>query len=137
MPKGKFMLRVDQALLTAFTEANFGLPIAFENDHYDPVPGTPYAEVRVRQNDVTPANLKHSNATDGVFRVILRYPANTGAVAAKAKADEIFAVFKIGQSFSYDGLTLTVTKNQRAPGVAEDGVYKIVLTIPYRAFTHR
>lgn len=130
-------IKIDQALLTAFIDGAFGLPIAHENIHYDPAPGTAYAEILILQNDTTPANLKSSNETDGIFRVILRYPVNKGAVPAKTKADEIFAAYKIGQRLTYSGVALTITGNQRQPGVAEDGWYKLVLSMSYRAFLSR
>lgn len=131
------MIEIDQALLTAFIGGGFGLPVAHENLSYSPAPGTAYAEVLVLQNDITALTLKHSNETDGVFRVLLNYPADTGAVAAKTKADEIFEVFKIGERLTYGGVTLTIRSNQRQPGVNEDGWYKLVLTMPYRALVPR
>lgn len=129
-------LKIDQALLSAYIAGNFGLPIAHENEHYTPS-GEAYAEVLIIQNDVTALNLKHSNETDGLLRVILRYPADEGAVSAKQKADEIFAAFPIGQRLEYSGVRLTITSNSRAPGVAESGWYKIVLTMPYKAYLTR
>lgn len=129
--------KIDQALISRFIAGSFGLPIAHENSPYSPVPGTAYAELLVLQNDTTPATLKHSNETDGVFRVLLHYPADTGAIAAKLMADTIFAQFKVGQRLTYSGVTLTITGNQRQPGYSENGWYKVVLTTPYRAFIAR
>jgi hypothetical protein len=127
------VLQIDQALVSAFIAANFGLPIAHENIAYTPTAQTAYAELLVLQNDKTPATLNDSDDTDGVFRVILRYPANTGAIAAKTKADQIFTVFAIGKRLTYAGTTLTIVRNSRQPGLAEDGWYKLVLDMPYRA----
>lgn len=127
------MLKIDQALISAFIDGGFGLPIAHENIDYAPTAGTAYVELLVLQNDVTPATLADSNDTDGVFRVILRYPIGGGAVAAKTKADQVFTVFAIGQRLSYDGVTLTILRNSRQPGVAEEGWFSLVLDMPYRA----
>lgn len=132
-------VKLDQALVSAFIAGGFGLAIAHENYPYNPVPQTPYAELLVMQNDMTPGTLDDSNDTDGIFRVILRYPPNTGAIAAKKKADDIFSVFKIGQKLSYEGITLWIMGNRRdvpvsVPGVDQDSSwYKLVLTMPYRA----
>lgn len=126
------MLKIDQALVERFTGGGFGLPIAHENAPYTPT-GAPYAELLVLQNDRTPYSLADSDETDGVFRVILRYPVNGGAVAIKTKADEIFAAFKIGQRLTYSGQTLTILSQQRQPGVPEDGWFKLVLTMAYKA----
>jgi hypothetical protein len=130
------MIQIDQALISAFIAGNFDLPIAHENEHYQP-DGSAYAEIIVIQNDVTALNLKHHNETDGLLRVILRYPTDTGAIEPKQKADEIFAAFPIGQRLSYGGVTVTITGNARAPGVPEAGWYKLVLTLPYKAFLAR
>lgn len=127
------MLAIDQALVNTFINGGFSLSIAHENIDFTPTAGTAYAELLVLQNDVTPATLNDSNDTDGVFRVILRYPANGGAIAAKTKADQIFTVFRIGTRLTYNGVTLTILGNSRQPGLAEDGWYKLVLDMPYRA----
>lgn len=130
------MLKIDQALVQRFTSGGFGLPIAHENAPYTPT-GQPYAELLVLQNDRTPFSLADSDETDGVFRVILRYPVNGGAVAIKTKADEIFAAFKIGQRLTYSGQTLTIVSQQRQPGVPEEGWFKLLLTMAYRANIER
>ncbi len=130
-------VKIDQALVSTFISSAFGLPIAHENAAYSPIAGTAYAELMVLQNDRTAFTLADSDETDGVFRVILRYPVLTGAITAKTKADAIFAVYKIGASLTYSGVQLTITSNQRQPGVAEDGWYKLVLSMAYRALILR
>jgi hypothetical protein len=130
-------VKIDQALISAFIDASFGLPIAHENGTYDPQPGTDYAELLVLQNNITPLNLSSSNETDGIFRVILRYPAGELAITSKTMADTIFANFGIGQRLSYSGVKVTIMSNQRGPGVNEDSWYKMVLTMSYRAFLAR
>jgi hypothetical protein len=129
-------VKIDQALLQAFIDASFGLDIAHENLPFTPGSDA-YAEVLILQNDTTPWSLKHSNETDGILRIILRYPADTGAIAAKQKAEEIFNVFKIGSRHVYDGATVTITSNQRARGVQETGWYKLVLSMQYKAYLKR
>jgi hypothetical protein len=130
-------VRIDQAFVSAFIAGNFNLPIAHENLPYEPIAGTAYAAINVLQNDTTPRSLNSSDQTDGVFRVILHYPVNGGAMAAKNKAADIFATFKIAAQFCYGGACATVVAHQRQPGVAEDGWHKIVADIRYRAFITR
>lgn len=130
-------VEIDQALVKTFIDNITGLEIAHENDDFTPTAGTAYAELRVLQNDTTPLNLKDTNETDGVFRVLLNYPSNGGAIAAKSKADTIFSTFKIGASLTYSGVTLTIVSNQRQPGLVEEGWYRIILTMNYRAFIAR
>jgi hypothetical protein len=130
-------VKIDQALVDTFIDAGFGLAIAHENLPYSPVIGTPYAELIVLQNDTTMFSLHHSNQTDGVFRVILKYPVDSGSIAVKQKADAIFEVYKIGRKLTYDGVSLTIVNHSRRNGVAENGWYSVVLTIAYRAFIKR
>lgn len=127
------MIDIDLAFQNAFVAGDFGLPIAWENEQFTPTAQTAYAEIRILQNDVTPATLADSNDTDGVFRVTLRYPVDGGAYPIKQKVDQIFSVFAIGSRLVYNGVTVVVLRNSRQPGLAEDGWYKLVLDMPYRA----
>jgi hypothetical protein len=126
-------LKIDQAFISTFIDAAFGLPIAHENMEYQPVNGTAYAELINLPNDITPLSMNDSNVTDGIFRVILRYPVNEGAVSAKTMAETIMSAFTINSKVCYDGLCAVVNKVYRQPGVAESGWYKIVVTIGYIA----
>lgn len=127
--------KLDQAFTSAFIAGDFGLPIAHENMPFTPTGA--YAELVAAVNDITPYSLKTSNETDGVFKVILRYPVETGAITPKQKADQIMAAMKIGQKLTYSGQSLTITSHNRQPGAAEEGWYKIVLTLGFRAFLTR
>ena len=114
-------IKIDQALVQTFIDGNFGLPIAHENVNYTPTAGTAYAELRVLQNDVTPFTLKDTDETDGVFRIRLFYPQDSGAVTAKTKADSIFDTYKVGAELTYSGVTVRIVSRQRQPGLAEAG----------------
>lgn len=127
------MLAIDNAFQERFVAAGFGIRIAWENEDIKPQAGEPYAELRVLQNNVTPATLAHSDDTDGVFRVILRWPVEVGAYDIRKKADEIFSVFRIGTCLVYENVKVWVMGNSRQPGVAEGGWYKLILDMPYRA----
>ena len=72
------VVKIDQAFVSSFIAGGFGLEIAHENLAYEPTTGTEYAELRTLNNDVTAYDLATLDITDGVFRVILRYPANSG-----------------------------------------------------------
>ncbi len=127
------VVKIDQAFVSSFIAASFGLDIAHENLPYEPVTGTPYAEIKTLQNDVTGYDLSALNLTDGVFQVVLRYPAGSGAITPKIKADEIINAFPIGSLVTYQGQAATIMSQQRQPGVAEAGWYSIVITLGYRA----
>ena len=132
-------LDLDNAFLNEWinTYSNFSIDTAHENIDYKPTAGTAYAELRMLPNGVEALSLADSNETTGIFRVILRYPLHKTAVAAKTKAEEIMSAFKIGKRISYDLNQLIVTSVKRDPGVPEDGWYKQVVSISYRAFLTR
>ncbi len=129
--------KIDQAFITEFNAGSFGLPVAHENAPYEPTLGTAYAELIMAQNPVDALSWADSNESSGVFRVILRYPLNTGSGTAKAKADEILDHFAIDKQITYSGQSVTILSGHREPGVPEDGWYKIVVTIRYWAYLAR
>jgi len=131
------MLKVYQAIVQSFIDAGFGLPIAHQNINYTPENGVAYAEIYVAGNDVTAFDLAYTDETDGIFRVILRYPVNSGAVAAERKSEEILRYYHIGKQMEYDGQIVSVRSYSQEPGVPEDGWYKAVLTIRYYAYLRR
>lgn len=131
------MLKVDQGLIDMFVDSAFGLPVAHENVAYTPTSGTAYAELIVMPNDQTAFSVSDTDRTDGIFRVILRYPVNGGAVTAKTMADTVFAVFKVGSFFYYDDQKIEITGFTRDTGYHESGWYKLVLSIRYNAFIRR
>lgn len=131
-------IKVDQALISSFIAGSFGLPIAHEGVAYTPTPGTAYAEITVFDAGSDAATLNSWDEAIGIFQVVLRYPVNTGAVAAKNKAEEIFSHFFLYSNHTYSDQSVQMTNGQtRANGYNEDGWYKIVLRMPYRAFTER
>jgi hypothetical protein len=129
-------VKIDQALVEHFRLGAFGLPVAYENQPFSPS-NCAWASVRVLPNDVTPYSLDDCDETDGIFQVILNYPTDVGAVEPKAKADEVFSHYAIGSRVSYAGQSLTINRHQRQPGLAEDGWYRLVLSIGYIAFIER
>jgi len=130
-------VKIDQAFIQAFINGGFGLDIAHENLSYTPTAGTEYAQLINLPNDVTPLSLSGSDETDGVFRIILYWPANQGAIQAKLKADEIISAFKIGTQVCYSDQCATVKRTAKVQGVPEDGWYKLVISISYHSILTR
>ena len=132
-------LKIDQAFLTAWltTNSEFGLPTAYENQDFSADPELAYAEVFLIQNALDMLTINDMDETTGIFRAILRYPVNNGAIAAKAKAQEIIDAFSIGTNVSYSGQSVIITKTSREKGFNENGWYKIVVSIQYIAFITR
>ena len=126
-------LKIDQAFTFEFIAGAFGLPIAHENINYEPVQGTPYAEIKVMPNDTTKLTQNKSDVTDGIFRIYLRYPAGSGAVAAKTKAEEIIAYFAPGNSIGYSGQSVLIQSTARKEGIQNDNWYEIIITLSYWA----
>lgn len=133
------LYNVEKALLQRFYDGGFrhDLDIVFDNQQYEPTIGTSYAEVFFIANDITPYSLKHTNETDGIFRIILRYPVNESTKAIKEKAQEIFNWFSIGSRYTEDGQKVTITRHAQDRGVQEAGWYKMVLTIYWKSFLSR
>ena len=130
-------VKIDQAFTSAFIAAAYGLPIAHENLPYVPTAGTPYAELIIAQNDQSPLSITDSNETTGVFRVILRYPLESGSIGIKTMGDTIATTFKIGTLLTYAGQSAKITRVGRDVGFTEAGWYKIVLTFTYWAYIAR
>lgn len=127
---------IDKALTQSFIDGAFGMPIAHENFNYTPG-NDAYIEIKVLQNDITPWSLSHSNETDGVLKLIIRWPVGVGAVSAKEKANEILKYFKIGKQISYGTTSLIIMSGHLHPGAPEAGWFKLDVTINYRAFISR
>lgn len=130
-------LNIDQALISDTIAANFGIDLAHENQAYDPVPGTPYAQLNVLANAASPYSLNGSDEVVGVYRIILNYPANTGAVAIKTMAQQMAERFKTGRRITYDGVTVTCIGHSRGNGLAVSGWYRVVFDVRFRAFLER
>lgn len=130
-------IKIDQAFIQSFIDGAYGLETAYQNQPYTPTAGTPYAELLNIPNDITALDLKDTNETDGLFRIILRYPVDSGAFAAKNEAETIMANYPIGSSVSYSGQSARITAVNRQQGVVEESWYVTLITISYRAFIPR
>lgn len=130
-------IKIDQAFIESFIDGAYGVDIAYQNQPYTPTAGTPYAELLNIPNDITALDLSDTNETDGLFRIILRYPVDTGAIAAKIKAEAMMASYSIGSSVSYSGQSARITAVNRQQGVVEESWYVTLITISYRAFIPR
>lgn len=130
-------VKIDQAFIQSYIDGAFGLPIAYENSPYTPVAETAYAELRNITNPIEANALKDMDQTTGIFRIIVRYPADSGAIAAKTKADEIMANYGIGSSVSYSSQSATILSTERRTGVVEEGWFVLVVSIGYISFISR
>jgi hypothetical protein len=130
-------IKIDQAFLQSYIDGNFGLSISHENMPYTPVSGTEYAELINLPNPIDALTLADMNETSGIFRIILRYPVETGAIAAKTKAEAIMAHYPIGSTVAYSSQSATIRSVNRQAGIVEQSWYTIVVSITYLAFITR
>jgi len=133
-------IKIDQAFVSAFsTEFGSAIEIAYENANppYVPQAQTPFAAIKMQPNPVEARALARFNQTSGIFQVILYYPVDAGDFAAKSMAQDITDFFSIGTHVTYGGQSATILETRRQPGIAEDGWYKLVLSIYYYAITER
>lgn len=131
------MFEIDQLFIDSFIVADFGLPIAHENRDYKPNSKEAYAELIVLQNDVTAWTVADADQSDGVFRIILRYPSGEGTGRIKSKADQIIEEYKIHSKITYVDHTVEITSVNRSVGVQETGWYKMIIDIRYKTFFGR
>jgi hypothetical protein len=130
-------LKIDQAFVQSFIDGAFGLPVDYENMPYTPVSGTAFAELINIPNPIDSLTLADMNETSGLFRIILRYPADGGAIAAKTKAEAIMAHYPIGSNVAYSEQSATIRSVDRQAGVVEDAWYTLVVSIRYISFITR
>lgn len=127
----------DDAFIRAFEDADFDIAIQAENEPDNKTKTEPHAELRVMENPHLPVGVNGSEIKTGLFRVTLRYPKDTGAVPAKQKAEEILEAFRINTIVTSQGQASRVKEVQRESGVAEEGWYKLVLTITFETIINR
>ena len=133
------MFEIGKTLINSFDNAEFDLPTKTENEIYDPVIGTAYAELIVLPNEKTAYSVKDTDQSNGVFRIILRYPIGESKDTIKAKADEIFNVYKL-HSIIVDPENnnyVEIIKQNCQEGVRETAWHKLVLDLYYQTFTRR
>ena len=133
------MFEIGKTLINSFDNAEFDLPTKTENEIYDPVIGTAYAELIVLPNEKTAYSVKDTDQSNGIFRIILRYPIGESKDTIKAKADEIFNVYKLHSivTDTENNNYVEIIKQNCQEGVRETAWHKLVLDLYYQTFTRR
>lgn len=130
-------VKLDQALVQSFIDGAFGLPIAQENDDYDPVAGTAYAELTVALNPENGFTLDDLNDITGYLQIGLNYPTGAGAITAKLKATEITDAYPIGRVLTYSAQSLEIASISRPNASPRDGWYRRLIRINFVAYLPR
>lgn len=145
-------IAIDQAFIDTVLSGGLALDVVHENGLYSEWSGSAYASV---QGAYTPSadsgfmeirhfpastidfSLSDSDESVGLFQAIFKYPADTGAIAIKQKAEAFLALFTIGAPLTYSGQNVYPTAKNRDGGRIEGGFYQVVCRVNYRAFIAR
>lgn len=145
-------LNIDQALISTVMAGGLALDIVHENGSYSTWGGAAYTnsdgvyspdanrehmEIRNFPAGIAPYSLKHTDEHVGLFQAIIKYPADTGGIEIKTKADAFLALFTLGDAITYSGQNAYPTAKNRDGGRIEGGFYQIVCRVNYRAFVAR
>lgn len=125
-----------QRLLTV---ANLPAGRQWENEGYDPVPGTPWLREKHMPTGSAPASFGGRGIADGLMRddglwqITLLYPAGKGTKPAEQMAKAICSAFRPGQSgvISYGGQNVICQRAEVAPAIQEPDWYAIPVTVRY------
>ena len=140
---------IDAALIQAYADGDFGLPTAYENREFEPALGQPWAALYLIHNAPEVATLGPSgqDMISGIMQITLHYPLNTGAGAARAKADAIRAIFKAGNAISHNGQSVVIMAAARSlsegvtqgstAGRVSTGWFSTFVTIEWYAHLNR
>lgn len=130
-----------QAALEAEIESFSGAPeepatgrklIAFENDRFEPPEDKVWWRVRFVPTTVQRGSLGEGGYSriDGEMLVELYYPAGGGSGEARRAADDLMNHFKSGTRItSDDGVTVSVWRVWRSPGVQEPRWYHVTVNV--------
>ncbi len=127
-------LAIRAALQVALAAITPSVAIAWENEPYKPVVGTPYQRVNLLfatpdNSEIGPNYVEH-----GFLQVTLAYPIDGGAQLAAGRADLLRSTFKRGFTFVYGGVTVLIEKTaQLWPAQIDGDRYSLPVRIPFRA----
>ncbi len=127
--------KIDAALHNAFTDGAFGLSAAYENKEFEPVPGTPWAELFIIPNQPIVNTLGDGgqDLITGIFQINLNYPVGGGAGEAKQKATAVRDYFYAGRVFTYLAQDVHIISAGRGISRNVDSWYKVTTTIFWQA----
>lgn len=128
---------IDQALVQSFIDGDFGLPVAHENDGYNPTAGTAFAALSIVKNDERALTLNDLDDVTGFLQINLRYPSGAGAIPAKTMEQSIFDLYPIGRTITRTNQDLEITGRTRVSARVDDGWYLLVLRINFVAILPR
>lgn len=110
-------------------------PIAYENTPYEPTEGTLYLRENFIPNIKDPVGIAHASSDDyeGIYQVTVADGRGDRRFDAQEQARLVSAHFPRGAEYTYNGVTVKITKTRVNGAVVEDNWYNIPVTIEWRA----
>jgi len=127
------IIKIRSALETALNGMSPALATSWENVPFTSVAGTPYQQVFLNPHEPDNPTMGDDFYRErGIFQINLRYPLQTGALAAANRAQLIRTTFKRGASFINNGVAVTVEKTPEiGVGAAVDDRWFLPVRIYY------
>lgn len=125
--------QVRAALETALEAVTPIIKLVHENEPYDPIIGTPYAEVELIPNQPDNSEIGPNFVEQGLMQVTLHYPNRAGPSALELQFKAIRDAFYRGRSLTAGGVTTTIQLTPAlGPKISREGYVRPV-TISYAA----
>jgi len=130
---------IQGALIDHWVDSALGISTAYENSKFSPVEGTPWARLTILPSQPEIMTLGPSGEDEhlGILQIDLYYPTDEGNSPVLTMADSIRTAYKAGTSLSYNGQSVVILNCGRSGGELENGYFKIMLNVAYRARTTR
>jgi hypothetical protein len=134
---------IEKALLTSWVafagDSNTYIDTAYENDNFEPINGTPWAQVFFLPEQPKAVTLSGTGEDEhtGIFQINLNYPKSAGAGAASDMAALIFEHYQAGARFAFSGQEVLVLSCGRAGGRNDGDWYIVPITIDFLSRTAR
>lgn len=133
---------IDAALIDRFLAGGF-LPtaaVATDNEGFKPPAASkPWARLTNLPTQPSQATLGDGGLDlhTGILQVDLYFPQGKGRAATLQLADQIAAHFKAGESCEFEGQFVRFISCGRSEGRVEDGWYRTVISINWKAHVER
>lgn len=130
---------INQILKKAVQDGAFGLPIAFENDGYDPAGVPAYIAIFNLRAPTVQAELgwQGCDRHTGVFQLDVNYKQGGGTDELLEMADNVNAVFFNGQDFAGTSENVNITNVTAEPVTIAQGWATVSMTINYYVYSRR
>lgn len=142
-------IKIDQALDSIILGGGLKIDLVFENGVYStwgtsaytnkkgaytPAADREFIELKNFPAGSTAFSLNTSDEHVGTYQAIIKYPADSGAIAVKKKSEALLNLFPLGTAIIYSTQKVYPSSRDRDGGRIEGGFYQIVCRINYRAF---